>query len=113
MFRFAHNIRDNVVKEVLHCSLASEPRTVGPMTEPSLMTLVVLGADLPVSLTMSLFVSVDLFVANRISPLLFNLEVAIGANSYLKTGRLLINDAWINQVSVVHLKSQGRCGKHM
>ena len=26
--RFAHNIRDNVVKEVLHCSLASEPHTL-------------------------------------------------------------------------------------
>ena len=75
------------------------------------MTLVVLGADLPVSLTMSLFFSVDLFVANRISSLLVNMEVAIGANSYLKTVRLLTDDVWINEDGVVHLMSQGRCGK--
>ena len=56
--------------------------------------------------------SVDLFVANRIWPLLVNIEVAIGANSYLKTGCLLTNDAWINQVGVVH-QSQSRCGKHI
>ena len=80
------------------------------MAEPSFMTLVVLGADLPVSLTMSLFFSVDLFVANRISSLLVNMEVAIGDNSYLKTVRLLTDDAWINEDGVAHL-SQGRCGK--
>ena len=67
------------------------------MTEPPLMTLVVLG--------------VDLLVTNRISPLLVNMEVSIGDDSYFKTGRLLTYDAWINQVGVVHLKSQGRCGK--
>ena len=72
------------------------------MAEPSLMTLVVLGADLPVYLTMSLVFSVDLFVANRISPLLVNMEVAIGANSYLKTGCLLTNDA-------SHLDKSGWC----
>ena len=54
------------------------------MAEPSLMTLVVLGADLPVFSTMSLFFSVDLLVANPISPLLVNVEVAIGANWYFK-----------------------------
>ncbi len=66
------------------------------MAEPPLMTLVVLG--------------VDLLVANRISSLLVNMEVSIGDDSYFKTGRLLTNGAWINQVGVVHLKSQGRCG---
>ena len=76
------------------------------------MTLVVLGAYLPVYLTVSFFFRVDMFVANRISPLLVNMEVAIGANSYLKTIRLLTNDAWINEVGLVHLKSHGRCGKH-
>ena len=55
------------------------------------MTLVVLGADLPVTSTMSLFFSVDLLVANRISPLLVNMEVAIGDDSYFKTGRWLTN----------------------
>ncbi len=59
------------------------------MTEPPLMILVVLDADLPVSSTMSLFLSVDLHVAYRISPLLVNTEVAIDAKSYFKTGRLL------------------------
>ena len=68
------------------------------------MTPVVLGADIPVSLTMSLFFSVDLLVANCSSPLLENREVAIVANSYLKTVRLLTNNAWINQVCVVHFK---------
>ena len=47
------------------------------------------------------FFSVDLLVANRISPLLVNMEVAIDANSYSKTGRLLTNGAWIKQVGVV------------
>ena len=28
IFRFSHNLRDNVVKEVLHRSLASESQTV-------------------------------------------------------------------------------------
>ena len=82
------------------------------MTEPPLMTLVVLGADLPVTSTRGLFFSVDLLVANRISPFVLNMEVVIGANSYFKTGRLLTNDAWINQVGVGYHKSQGRCGKH-
>ena len=63
-------------------------------------------------LTTGLFFSVDLLVANRISLFVLNMEVSIGANSHFKTGRLLINDAWINQVGVGHLKSQGRCGKH-
>ena len=52
------------------------------MAEPPLMTLVVLGADLPVTSTMSLLFSVDLLVANRISPLLVNMEVAIYAILY-------------------------------
>ena len=82
------------------------------MAEPPLMTLVVFGADIPVISNMGLFFSVDLLVANCISPFLLNMEVPIGANSYFKTGRLLTNDAWINQVGVVHLKSQGRCDKH-
>ena len=82
------------------------------MAEPPLMTLVAFGADLPVTSTTELFFSVDLLVANRISPFALNMEVAIGVNSYFKTGRLLTNDAWIHQVGVGHLKSQGRCGKH-
>ena len=82
------------------------------MAEPPLMTLVVFGVDLPVTSTTGLFFSVALLVANRISPFVLNMEVAIGANSYFKTGRLLTNDAWINQVGVGHLKSQGRCGNH-
>ena len=82
------------------------------MAEPPLMTLVVFSAALPVTSTTGLISSVDLLVANRISPFVLNMEVAIGVNSYFKTGRLLTNDAWINQVGVVHLKSQGRCGKH-
>ena len=57
------------------------------MAEPQLMSLVVL--------------SVYLLVANRISSLLVNMEVVIGDDSYFKTGRLLTNDAWINQVGVV------------
>ena len=40
------------------------------------------------------------------------MEVAIGANSYFKTGSLLTSDVRINEVGVVHLKRQGRCGKH-
>ena len=55
---------------------------------------------------MSLFFSVDWLFANRISSLLVNMEVAIGDDSYFKTGR------WIKQVGVVHLKSRGRCGNH-
>ena len=83
------------------------------MTVPPLMTLVVFGADLPVTSTMSLFFSVDLLVANGISPFLVNMEVAFGAiKSYFKTGRLLTNDAWINQVGGVCLKSKGGCVKH-
>ena len=85
------------------------------MAEPPLMTLVVFGADLAVTSTTGLFFSVDLLVANRISPFVLNMEVAIVSQrcpSYFKTGRLLTNDAWINQVGVGHLKSQGRCGKH-
>ena len=54
------------------------------MAEPSMMTLVALGAYRPVSSTLSLLFRVDLLVANRISPLLVNLEVGIGANSYFK-----------------------------
>ena len=54
------------------------------MAEPSMMTLVALGAYLPVSSTLSLLFRVDLLVANRISPLLVNMEVGIGANSYFK-----------------------------
>ena len=69
------------------------------------MTLVVLGGALPLTSTMSLFFNVDLLVSNRISSLLVNMEVAIGDDSYFKTGRLLTNDAWINQVGVVHLKA--------
>ena len=61
---------------------------------------------------MSLFFSVDWLFANRISSLLVNMEVAIGDDSYFKTGCLLTNDSWIKQVGVVHLKSQGRCGNH-
>ena len=57
------------------------------MAEPQLMSLVVL--------------SVYLLVANRISSLLVNMEVVIGDDSYFKTGSLLTNDAWINQVGVV------------
>ena len=82
------------------------------MTEQPLMTLVIFGTVLTVTSTTGLFFSVDLLVANRISPFLVNIEVAIGANSYFKTGRLLTNDAWINQVGTMHLNSQGRCGKH-
>ena len=48
-----------------------------------LMTLVALGAYLPVTSTLSLFSRVDLLVANRISPLLVNMEV--GIDSYFKT----------------------------
>ena len=66
------------------------------------------GADLPVTSTTGLFFSVDLLVANRISPFVLNKEVAIGANSYFKTGRLLTNDAW----KIRLVSCQGRCGKH-
>ena len=55
------------------------------MAEPSVMTLVALGADLPVTSTLSLFFRVDVLVANHISPLLVNMEVGIRANSYFKT----------------------------
>ena len=54
------------------------------MAEQSMMTLVALGADLYVTSTLSLFFSVDLLVTNRLSPLLVNMEVWIGANSYFK-----------------------------
>ena len=55
------------------------------MAEPSMMTLVALCAYLPVTSTLRLFFRVDVLVANRISPLLVNMEVGIGANSYFKT----------------------------
>ena len=53
------------------------------MAEPLMMTLVALGAYLSVTSTLSLFSGVDLLVANRISPLLVNMEV--GIDSYFKT----------------------------
>ena len=53
------------------------------MAEPFMMTLVALGAYLPVTSTLSLFSRDDLLVANRISPLLVNMEV--GIDSYFKT----------------------------
>ena len=53
------------------------------MAEPLMMTLVALGAYLPGTSTLSLFSRVDLLVANRISPLLVNMEV--GIDSYFKT----------------------------
>ena len=52
------------------------------MAEPLMMTLVALGAYLPVTSTLSLFSRDDLLVANRISPLLVNMEV--GIDSYFK-----------------------------
>ena len=55
------------------------------MTEPSMMTLIALGAYLHVTSTLSLFFRVDLLVANHNSPLLVNMEVGISANSYFKT----------------------------
>ena len=54
------------------------------MAEPSMMTLVALVAYLPVTSTLSLLFRVDLLVATCISPLLVNMEVGIGANSYFK-----------------------------
>ena len=55
------------------------------MAEPSIMTRVALGADPHVTSTLSLFFGVDLLFANRISPLVVNMEVGIGANSHFKT----------------------------
>ena len=52
------------------------------MAEPFMMTLVALGGYLPVTSTLSLFSRDDLLVANRISPLLVNMEV--GIDSYFK-----------------------------
>ena len=58
--------------------LTSEAPT---LAEPSMMTLVALGAYLPVTSNFELVFRVDLLFANRISPLLVNVEVGIGANS--------------------------------
>ena len=53
------------------------------MAEPLMMTLVALGAYIPVTSTLSLVSRVYLLVDNHISPLLVNMEV--GIDSYFKT----------------------------
>ena len=55
------------------------------MGESSMMTLVALGAYLPVTSTLNLFFRVDLLLVNHISPLLVSMEVGIVADLYIKT----------------------------
>ena len=79
------------------------------MAEQSMMTLVALGTYLPVTSTLSLFFRVDLLVPNRISPLLVNMEVGIGANSYFKTSlRFMSRSEACKPISVLPRFSKGQ-----